>query len=80
MTDTTPVNGTPEIRKLHNGFESLITFYRDRATAKKTKFDPATVPLSLTRTQYIYYCSQLKGKFTGKIYFKGIEVKKMGEV
>jgi hypothetical protein len=70
MTYTTSVNLTPEIKKIHNSFDTLILF------KKQNKQEPG---LSLTPVQHSYYCSQIKDKgHRGNPFYNGYEIKRMG--
>jgi hypothetical protein len=70
-SETTRVNETPEIKKIQNSFDRLISF----KVQQKQKAD-----LTLTPMQYKNYCSQIKDReHVGNPRYKGIEIKKMGE-
>lgn len=68
---TTPVNLTQEVKKLWNSFDRLILF------AMQNK---KVAQISLMPQQHHMYCAQIKDKhYQGNPFYRGIEIKKMGE-
>jgi hypothetical protein len=67
---TTQVNQTLDIKKLWNSFDRLILH---KMQQKKT------AELTLTSVQHAYYMSQLKTMQKHNPYYRGLEIKKMGD-
>jgi hypothetical protein len=72
MSQTTSVNITPEIKKLWNIFDRIILH--------KMQNKQPSLNLTLTSAQYYYYRSKIKEPdFTGNPFYRGLEIKRMGD-